>query len=144
MDNKEKIKLLSDLQAALDNAELKELILNSVSSGKFIYELFSRAVQEELDALLTNTKKEAPAEVDRWSELLKTLDSSLVLKVLESMHKKLDAPAAAPQVSQKPKAAPANFPPEETGLDSQEELKRRWEQQQLVAKKPRGSIAGPL
>lgn len=145
METKQKIKLLSDLQGALDNPELKELIINGMSSGEFIYKIFCEAVQNELNTILSGQKKETPSTIDKWENLLKTLDSSMVLQVLKSMNEKLqkDSPKVTTNTIVE---SERKMPPEDLIADSQEELKRKWEQQQISAntKRQRGGMAGPF
>lgn len=145
MDNKEKIRLLADLQDAMENEELKELVI-ALPSGEKVFSIFEAALSKELEALLAGKTQEETKKEEQWSSLIQSLDKSMVLHILRSMNDKLAQPSGAPAPTQGGAPQPAgNFPPEETEAVDQEELKRRWQEQQLSAGtgRQRGGVAGP-
>lgn len=148
MDNKEKIRLLADLQDAIENEELKELIIG-LPSGEKVFSIFETALSKELEALLAGKTPEEVQKEEQWSTLVQSLDKSMVLHVLRSMDEKLsqpkDTPASVP-TQRGAKGQTTSFPPEESEPVDQEELKRRWQEQQLSAGtgRQRGGTAGPF
>lgn len=145
MDTKEKIKLLADLQSAIDNEELKKTVL-ALPSGEKIWDNILSSLNKELETLLSgNVKPAEAAAVANLAKLLERMDRSLVVTMLRSIDEKLArAPGTPPAQQTQPVPAPA-YPPLETPVD-QEELQREWERQQLANSKPRGrsSAAGPF
>lgn len=131
MEIKEKIKLLGDLQSAIDNNELKSLI-EELPSGGFIWNKFSESMTRELDSLLSGKSIPEQKKLEELSVVISRLDNSVVVNLLRSLGQKLDSPAQPP-ASPGRKAAPTTQAPvvAEEPPESQEEMKRRWEDQQL-------------
>lgn len=97
MDIKEKIKLLSDLQAVAENENIINAI-TELSSGEEIKETFLQAIDLRIKNLLgemsqdEGTSQEIDSIRDKVSYLNKTLDSlaeSDFMKILYSIHQKL-------------------------------------------------------
>jgi hypothetical protein len=137
MDMKEKIKLLGDLQASVDNPEVQELLKN-LPSGEKVFELFSKAVTSEIEGILSGNPIKATEKLSDLTALFQKLDNSIVVSVLRSVNEKLGAPSGVP-VQQAPQV-PRNEP--EEAPESQDDMKRRWESQQLGA--PQGSRRGGI
>lgn len=137
VETKEKIKLLADLQSAIDNEELKELV-EGLPSGEKIFQIFQAALNAELQQLLSGKTDGEAFKEQEFSDLIKTLDQSMVLSVLRSINDKLNTTSAtetrpvASQSSQEPGEPPPN----------QEELERQWKEQQYKQSSLRGASTG--
>jgi len=137
MDTKEKIKLLADLQGAVDNEDLRGAI-SALPSGAFIWEKVLNSLNGELEAILSGKVHKSDAvALETLAALLQRLDRTMVVQVLRTLDTKL---------SQSVTTNPA-YPPLEENPPNQEELQRQWEQQQLgqtPSKRGRSSVAGPF
>jgi hypothetical protein len=89
MDRKEKIKLLADLNGALDSKELKAAIERAPSGG-FIWELLSGALNANIDSLLSDEAGD--------SEFVTQLTASReeTIKAVEQLRGQLDAIRESP------------------------------------------------
>lgn len=121
MERKEKIKLLANLNAALDNKELKTTIEKS-PSGEMIWNLLANALNANIDSLLSDesgdsefiTKLSAAREdalnsIGQLKTDLAAITASPVMTILQRMGSTLQAANAnAPQAQEQGKelAAP--------------------------------------
>lgn len=138
MDTKEKIKLLADLQAAIDNEDLKGAI-SALPSGSFIWTKVLGSLTSELETILSGKINKADsAALESLAGTLQRLDRSVVVQILKTLDTKL---------SQTTSNSNPNLPPLEEP-ESQAELQRKWEMQQLQQQEPikrgRSSVAGPF
>jgi len=156
MDKKEKIKLLSDVQSALENEVLKEGIL-SLPSGEFLWGHIQKSLNTVLEQLLENNNPEtvkAVSEVEekatKLAALFKEISSNPVVEVLQRINQNLSSPAPKQQTpvgngTLATTASPRTPSPVITA--TQEELQKEWEEQQrqnAIPSRRRGSGAfGP-
>lgn len=113
MNKKEKIKLLTDFNAALENQEIKA-VLSRVPSGDVIWGLFEAAINAKMDSLLvdvdsdiefvsriTEARDKACQAIEGLVEHIDAIKNSPVMNILNRMGATLaQAGAAAPQSEQ--------------------------------------------
>ena len=140
MDKKEKIKLLGDVQSALENPELKQMVVG-LPSGQFLWEHIHKNLNNVLEQLLENNTPEtvrsvsdAEARAAKVVELLEKISSNPVIDVLQRINQNLSSPQPS-----KPTQTPVGNgtltttnPRQDSAIMSatQEELRQEWEEQQ--------------
>jgi uncharacterized protein (DUF2126 family) len=151
VNTKEKIKLLSDMQEALDSEELKLAVL-ALSSGERIWQVFERSIQAEVAEILSPAKAEAKEivatekSITQIARTVLAIENSNTYSLLKSIHSKLDGSLSAaptPQPQQQAQARAPDYQEEEP--ESQEEMQRKFEEQvtRPVPRNPRGRGSGP-
>lgn len=144
MDIKEKIKLLGDIQAGIDNTELKAMV-EILPSGDFLWQKFSASLTSELNTLLTGTSAKEIAQVTELARVVNQLEKSAVVELLKRLEQKLgQEPAVAPVAPRTVPTAQPDFPPEDTTPLNQEDMHREWERQQTSGpqRRNRGGVLG--
>ena len=155
MDKKEKIKLLSDVQSALENEVLKEGIL-SLPSGEFLWGHIQKSLNAVLEQLLENNNPETVKAVSEVEEkaakiaaLFKEISSNPVVEVLQRINQNLSSPTPKQQTPVGNGTLTTTSPrtPSPVITATQEELQKEWEEQQrqnAIPSRRRGSGAfGP-
>lgn len=144
MDKKEKIKLLSDVQSALENDELKQSVLN-LPSGDFLWGHIQSSLNNVLEQLLENNTPETVRSVTEVEEkaikvaqLLEQIATNPVIDVLQRINHNLSTPQ--PQQKSTQQSTPVgngNLTATSNRSEAspiisatQDELKREWEEQQ--------------
>ena len=102
MDKKEKIKLLSDVQSALENDKLRESVLN-LPSGEFLWGHIQKSLNSVLEQLLENNTPETIRAVSEAEEkaakvaaLLEQISANPVIDVLQRINQNLSVPQQKP------------------------------------------------
>lgn len=142
MDKKEKIKLLSDVQAALENEELKQMV-NNLPSGQFLWGHIHKNLNNVLEQLLENNTPEtiravsdAETKAAKVVELLEKISANPVIDVLQRINQNLSAPQQKSSQPQQTPVGNGTLTATNNRSDSaiiaatQEELKQEWEEQQ--------------
>lgn len=142
MDKKEKIKLLSDVQSALENDELRESVLN-LPSGEFLWGHIQKSLNSVLEQLLENNTpetiravSEAEEKAAKVASLLEQIAANPVIDVLQRINQNLSAPQQKPAQPQQTPVGNGTLTTTSNRSDSaiisatQDELKREWEEQQ--------------
>jgi len=137
MDKKEKIKLLSDVQSALENEALKEGIL-TLPSGEFLWGHIQKSLNIVLEQLLENNNPETAKAISEVEEkavklaaLFKEISSNPVVEVLQRINQNLSSPTPKQQQPVGNGTTAANQrTPSPVLTATQEELQREWEEQQ--------------
>jgi len=140
MDKKEKIKLLGDVQSALENTELKQMVAG-LPSGQFLWEHIHKNLNNVLEQLLENNTPEtvrsvsdAEAKATKVVELLEKISSNPVIDVLQRINQNLSNPQpskpAQTPVGNGTLTATSNRQDSTIIAATQEELKQEWEEQQ--------------
>lgn len=125
MDAKTKIRLLSDYQAALDNADLRNNI-ELMPSGEYLYEIITAAINTQITELLEGERavsasklNQAEAELGKLVGTIQGLNASGVVKILEGIKNRLEAP------SQPTEAYQPQYPDGTASIDSRLEIPGR-------------------
>lgn len=159
MDKKEKIKLLGDVQSALENEELHKTI-TQLPSGQFLWGHIQKSLNSVLEQLLENNNpetiravSEAEQKAAKVAELLEKISGNPVIDVLQRINQNLSNPQQKPIQPQQTPVGNGTLTATSNRQDSailtatQEDLKREWEEQQRqnsIPSRRRGSGAfGP-
>lgn len=142
MDKKEKIKLLSDVQAALENEDLKQMV-NDLPSGQFLWGHIHKNLNNVLEQLLENNTPEtvravsdAEQKAAKISELLEKIAANPVIDVLQRINQNLISVPQKPAQPQQTSVGNGTLTTTNSRSDSaiitatQEDLKAEWEEQQ--------------
>jgi hypothetical protein len=155
MDKKEKIKLLSDVQSALENEDLKENVL-SLPSGEFLWGHIQKSLNAVLEQLLENNNPETAKAISEVEEkavklaaLFKEISSNPVVEVLQRINQNLSSPTPKQQTPVGNGTLTTTSPrtPSPVITATQEELQREWEEQQrqnaVPSRRRGGGAFGP-
>jgi hypothetical protein len=112
MDRKQKIRLLADFNAVMENQEIKAA-LSRAPSGDIIWSIFEAAVNAKIDSLLSDedgdtefvsrlsdAREKACVAIESLSGHLDAIKNSPVMAILDRMGKTLSQAESAPTASE--------------------------------------------
>lgn len=128
MEIKEKIKKLSSLQSVIENHKLQELI-QGLPEGQFVWDVFVEAVEGQMEMILSGESPKAVLALSGLEEMIKGIETSKVLGLLQNIQAKLEAQ-------------------EKAALENQQYLKQQQEankagQQRVDPRVQRQTLTGP-